>query len=86
MTIARPGMASRAGGAKVGTSALDLLSAAVEHAEGGIAELATARASRTIPRLAGHIRPGEVIPTVTMDRATATASAATGSPLTHGST
>ena len=44
-------MASRAGGAKVGTSALDLLSAAVEHAEGGIAELATAR-------VADHPSPG----------------------------
>ena len=44
VTIARRGMASRAGGAR-GAISLDLLSAAVERAEGGMAELATARAA-----------------------------------------
>lgn len=38
-------MASRAGGARGAISSLDLLSAAVERAEGGMAELATARAA-----------------------------------------
>lgn len=45
VTIARRGMASRAGEARGAISSLDLLSAAVERAEGGMAELATARAA-----------------------------------------